>query len=479
VAGRSVLMMRAPLLCVLLLALPARAVARPLEVKAVPERVVLGRDLVVLVRVAVPPGAPPLRAAASSGRLRAQPPSPQGEAVFSWTPPDIRYPLLAVLAFWVEPADGGPPDLTTLSVPLVGRTVLDVATNTRGAQVVVQVADANFGPFPTDRRGRAHVPVEVPPGVREARVLATSKRQRSVRTIPLDVPPEQPLLALLSPPTLPPGGTGWLVTRGTEPVPGAALRLKPRGLRLEERTPGVFHVQVEPGVESVAVEMARVDGTASARVEARVAPPPPVQPPPPLVVPLVWNVPPPTRPVKPPPPPTPPPSTSRASALALHLLAGGFRAGGDNTGPQAALGLGARLPGLGGRVWLEGEVDLSRSTSHLSVESLGTLDARVFALPVLLAVRGRAFELGRLSLEGRLGGGAVYYDHRATGTFFDTPSEQRGWTSMGFIAVQAAWKWGVISPLVELRGALSQVSTPRVEARFGGLSACVGVRLTP
>ncbi|MBM7116507.1 hypothetical protein [Archangium primigenium] len=473
--------MRAPLLY-LLLALPTLAVAEPFQVTAVPRQVVLGRDAVVVVRVPRPPGMPVLRAAASSGHLAPLASSPPGEAAYAWTPPDIRYPLLAVLAFWVD-RPGLPPEPTFLHIPLLGRTTLNVDTRGGpGTQVVVRVGEKDFGPLPTDRRGRAQVPVEVPPGVREAIVLATSKRQKLRRTIPLAVPPAQPLIALLSPLPLREDADGWLVTLGDGPVPGAALHLRVDGAAIEEEGPGVFRLRPVPGAREIHVEARRTDGTASAQVSgpvepAPVEPPAPPEPPAPLApleVPLVWAPPPPRA--RPAPPPAPRP---RAPVWAVQVLGGVFVAGGDNQGPQASLALGVRLPGLGERVFLEAEAGWRQATTHFTLEGLGTVDARVRALPLGVSARIRVLELGRLSLHGRVGGGAVSYTHQATGSFFDTPLAQRGWTSLGFVAVQAAWRLGWVSPVVELQGARALASTPLVEARFGGVSASVGVRFSP
>src|SRR4051812_38937976 len=242
--------MRAPLLLLLLLlAVPLRAAAAPFAVTATPSQVVLGQDHAVLVQVKVPRGTPPLRTAASTGSLVPLPATAQGEYAYRWIPPDIRYPLLAVLAFWVD-APEGPPEVTTVHIPLLGRTTLDVATDVgAGAKVVVQVAGMRFGPVKTNRKGRAQVQVEVPPGVHEASVLATARRRQTHRTARLDVPPERPLLALVSPDTLPVEGAGWLVVLGEEPVPGPELNLQVQGGSAEEQaqSPGVFRVRPEPG----------------------------------------------------------------------------------------------------------------------------------------------------------------------------------------------------------------------------------------
>ncbi|MFP2908954.1 hypothetical protein ACLESD_28715, partial [Pyxidicoccus sp. 3LFB2] len=170
---RFVRMRPLPLL-LLLLAAPLTLAAPPgVTVSWTPERVVLGQDSRVALEVRVPAGSGPVRGAASSGTLT-HPRVEGGEVrVFEWTPPPVRHPLVAVLAFWVE--DGQPPassgsEVGIVRIPLLGKTQLDVSTDA-GASVVVEVDGRRFGPVTADDRGRARVPVEVPPGVRSASVL--------------------------------------------------------------------------------------------------------------------------------------------------------------------------------------------------------------------------------------------------------------------------------------------------------------------
>jgi hypothetical protein len=465
--------MRAPLVSLLLLLAlpPLEAAAAPFPVTATPTQVVLGRDTAVLVQVKVPRGAPPLRAASSTGSLQPLPPTARGEYAYRWIVPDIRYPLLAVLAFWVDPPEG-PPEVTTLHVPLLGRTEVNVDTDAgAGAEVVVQVADARFGPVRTNRKGNAKVPVEVPPGVREATVLATAKGQQTRRSAPLDVPPERPLLALISPTVLPPDGSGWLVVLGEQPVPGSELEVRVQGGSTAEQSPGVFRVTLEPGATAVVVDAHRKDGIGAARVTSSVE------------APIVAHVPPPRSPeVEPPPAVVSPPSSLDWKAylswryLSVHLLAGGFLAGGDNRGPLAALGLGYRLPPLGGRFALEAETGLRQSMTQPTVEPLGPLDSRVLALPLLLSARGLVYERGPLSLHGRAGAGVMFYEQRASSSFFKEPRIQRGQTFMGFLAAQAAWRFGAVSALFELRASYAAAQASEIDAQLGGLSASMGVR---
>ncbi|REG22519.1 hypothetical protein ATI61_11949 [Archangium gephyra] len=463
--------MRAPVLPLLLmLALPLVVEAAPFPATATPTQVVLGRDKAVVVQVKVPRGTPPLRAVASTGNLMPLPATARGVYSYRWIPPDIRYPLLAVLAFWVDAAEG-PPEVTTVRIPLLGRTELDVATDVgAGAQVVVQVADMRFGPVTTNRKGRAQVPVEVPPGVREAIVFATAKGQQTRRTTPLDVPPERPLVAVLSPDVFPVDGTGWLTLLGEELVPRAEVELQVQGGAVEEQGPGVYRVKPEAGARAVVVDAHLKDRTGAARVMA------------PVAAPIVAVVPPPEPSVVAPPAVTPAPSVDWSQYLSwrflsLHLMAGGFFAGGDNRGPLVSAGLGYRLPPLGGRLALEVEGGLRQVMSQPRLGAEGpVLNSRVVGLPLLGSVRVLAFERGPLSLHGRAGAGILYYDQRVTSTSFDEPLIQQGSTFMGFLAAQAAWRLGAVSALLELRGSYASAQAQQIDAQLGGLSASLGVR---
>jgi hypothetical protein len=463
--------MRALLLLPLLFVLsPSRATAAPFPATASPAQVVLGRDKVVLVQVKVPRGTPPLRAMASSGSLQPLPTTARGVFSYRWVPPDIRYPLLAVLAFWVDSPEG-PPEVTTVHIPLLGRTNVDVAADVgAGVEVMVQIAELRFGPVRTNRKGRVQVPVEVPPGVREAHVLATVQGQRIQRTVPLDVPPERPLLALLSPDVIPPNGTGWLTLLGEGPAPSAQVEVQAQGGRLEAhaRAPGVFRVTPEPKANALVVDARWKDGTGAARIMA------------PVSAPIVANF---FEPQAAPQPSSPtqvaglgPLLTFDRHALSFHLLGGGFFAGGGNLGPLVSLGAGYRLPPLEGRLAVEAELGLRQSATQIRYEPLGTMDSRVVALPLLLSARYMAFERGPFSLHARAGAGVMTYSHQMRSPFFPDPQRQSGVSFMGFLAAQAAWRVGVVSALFELRGSYAAARATQIEAQLGGLSASVGVR---
>lgn len=224
---RSVSMRPLPLF-LLLLAAPVWAAPPGVTVSWTPERVVLGQDSQVTVEVRVPPGSGPVRGAASSGAFSQQRVEGGEVRAFQWTPPPVRHPLVAVLAFWLEGGAELPPEWAVVRIPLLGKTQLDVTTDAE-ASVVVEVAGRRFGPVQADERSRARVPVEVPPGVRSATVLATRDTLRTRAVIPLDAPEDAPLVAALTPSPLPEEAGGWLLVAGEEGLGPEELEVSAEG----------------------------------------------------------------------------------------------------------------------------------------------------------------------------------------------------------------------------------------------------------
>ncbi|NBD11236.1 hypothetical protein [Corallococcus silvisoli] len=471
--------MRPPLLFAVSLLLLGAAVARaePPEVEATPGRVVLGRDAQVQVRVRVPDGAGPVRAAASSGTWSATRLEGGAERVFLWTPPKVRYPLWAVLVFWVE----GPraPELTTVRLPLLGRTTLDVST-APGAEVVVAVGEARFGPVKADARGRAQVPVEVPPDAREARVLATRGTLTTDRRAPLEVPSEHPLVAALTPEPLPSDRGGWLIVAGPEgPVRSSDLAVTAKGATLtgmpsSERPLFTVKPHANATEVSVAVRWRDAADVDAVRLRAGVLPGEPRAPEP--------------VEVKAPASPAPLPATARSHGVgertSLFLLGGAAFASGANRGPLLGLGVAVPLPVWNERLAVEAEVGLR----HAKLDGQqGTTDvhSRVWGLPVLLSARVTLFHQRSFRLDGRAGGGVLAFRHRlstgasATGAVFSDVVDERRVGAMGFLAAQGAYDLGRWSVLTELRAALAPVNTDSVRAELGGVSVSAGLRFIP
>ena len=49
----------------------------------------------------------------------------------------------------------------------------------------------------------------------------------------------------------------------------------------------------------------------------------------------------------------------------------------------------------------------------------------------------------------------------------------------GFLALQGAYRLGPVALLLETRGSLQPATTPRLDARLGGLTFSLGVRYLP
>ncbi|MBN1205034.1 MAG: hypothetical protein JXB05_08945 [Myxococcaceae bacterium] len=438
------------------LALPEIAAAAPPQVRAKPERVLLGQDTAVELRVQVPEGAGPVRAAASTGSFAQEVVEGGEERAFRWAPPDIKYPLMAILVFWEE-VPGSPPELAVVRIPLVGRTMLPITTDP-GAEVVIEISEARFGPVKADRRGRAKVPVEVPPGVKDARVLATRGELKTDRVVPLEVPVHRPLLAVLSPDPLPRAG-GWLVVVGEERLKASELELSADGARLEVQQGALVRYRVSPQADakSVSVEVRRRKAKDTARAQAPVSSQD--QAPPPISS-------------------APAPASAVQGALALHLLAGGFFAGGANQGPAVALGASFPLPLWSGRLAAEVEVGLRRAALDARIDGYGVLHSRVLAGPVLASARLTLLERSAFAIYGRVGAGILPFQHEVSSDF-QPGFDERKLGGMAFLAAQGAWRLGRLSLLMELRGEYGPARTARLDAQLGGAGASLGLRYEP
>ncbi|WP_224363082.1 hypothetical protein [Hyalangium versicolor] len=440
------------------LALPGAASAATPEVRATPARVVLGQDTAVEVEVHLPEGSGPVHAVASSGSFAQA--EVEGGALrkFQWTPPDVRYPLMAVLVFWVS-GPQGTPESAVLRIPLLGRTTLPVTTDP-GAEVVMDIAGARFGPVKADRRGRAQVPVEVPPGMKEAHVLATRGSLQTDRVVKLDVPSHRPLAALLTPDPLPHSG-GWLVVAGEESLSAEQLQLTAEGASLEPLPGGPLLYRVKPTAkaQTVSVEARRREGRDTVQVQAAVqAEAPPAQ--------IVAVAPPPPSPV------------AEPHKLAVHLLAGGFFAGGANRGPTVALGASYPLPFWQERIAAELEVGFRRASLSATIEGYGTLRSRVLAGPLLASARVTLLQRSALSLYGRAGAGVLPFQHDVSSDFQQAFDESK-LGAMAFLSAQGAYRLGRVSLLLEFRGEYGPAQTSRLSAQLGGAGASLGVRYVP
>jgi hypothetical protein len=121
--------------------------------------------------------------------------------------PETAFPQVALVAVWRE--TGPDADIRFFRIPLHGRTTVPVRARS-GARVTVRVGDATFGPT-TARRGRARVPIVVPPGVEEVTVTSERGDQRSQARVAAGVPPYNRLTLALTPYKIPSDGDSHAV----------------------------------------------------------------------------------------------------------------------------------------------------------------------------------------------------------------------------------------------------------------------------
>ncbi|QSQ15540.1 hypothetical protein [Myxococcus landrumensis] len=427
----------------------------PLKVVASPARVILGRDSAVSLQVRVPSGTGPVRAAASSGRFTQERLDEGSVRVFRWTPPSVRHPLMAVFVFWVE-TNEGPPEATVFRLPLLGHTTLDVAT-APGASVEVWLGEARFGPVQANARGKARVPLEVPPGINAARVLATRGSLRTDAATPLDVPRTSPRVAVFSPSPLPSKG-GWLLVAGDVPLDVERVKPSVDGATLGDGTGrelARFRVVPKPEATTVTARV-RGEGAEEARTQATVL-----------------------QDSSPRPPVPPAEEDSRASwRPALHLLLGGTFARGENSGPSGAMGASVTTPWWEGRLAAELELGLRGASFRGPVGTLGEVRSQLLAVPVLASVRAELFDAAAFTLHIRAGGGVAPFRHHLRSDFQAEVKESK-LSGMAFMAIQGAYRFGRWSALGEVRGAWAPARTPLVDAQLGGVATLLGMRFEP
>lgn len=173
--------------------------------------VVLGRTESVGVTLAVeePPAAAdrPLRVSVNVGTFSEVTRTDPGRYRSIYTPPKTLHPQVALVAVWRETGAEAP--IEFLRVPLYGSMTVPVTARPH-VEVKVEVAIDSFGPVITDAKGRAQVPILVPPGVFEATVAAKEKDGALVRRpVRLKVPPYNRLTAALVPHAVVADGNAW------------------------------------------------------------------------------------------------------------------------------------------------------------------------------------------------------------------------------------------------------------------------------
>jgi hypothetical protein len=358
--------------------------------------------------------------------------------------------MTALLLIWFEET-GGPPQLTAVRIALRGRTELQIDTEP-GANVKVEVGGVSFGPRRADNRGKALIPIEVPPGIRTAQVVAQSDKRITTRLVSLDIPPANPLIAAISPEVLFDGDIAWLIAMHSGASEGANLEAEVRGghaervLALPEGA--MYRITPAPSARHLAATV-RLRGRPEARATATAEISSQTRP----------------RSI----------ASVRNRRIATSAMLGGFYAGGANGGLALAIDGSYRLPHFGERLSLDLEIGFRSAGLSTPVPNLGRLDSTLSALLIELAARVSLLERGRWTVQGRLGGGVAPFWVSARSDF-QAPFTQRGLAREGFAAAQLGYRLGELELLAELRASLAPAKSSAVDARLGGLLLAAGAR---
>lgn len=212
-----------------------------------PSKIVLGSDDSAQISLR-DPGDVPLRFYVNVGSL-SEPASADGELLLTYTPPTTGFPQVAV----VVAATDDQSVFDWIQIPLHGQPSIAIETEPR-ATAIVRVGDDEFGPVKTDRKGRARIALEVPPGVDEVLIVTEDKHGNSRETVrALGVPEVNRLVAVC-----PRGGDELLLfavdNRG-EPLDDASFALDVAIGALETPQPrarGVYAARFVVGAGEVA-----------------------------------------------------------------------------------------------------------------------------------------------------------------------------------------------------------------------------------
>ena len=427
-----------PMRCAALLTLvTAQLAGAAPRVMAEPQAVVLGRDRSVALRVSGTEGAR-LYSACNVGRL-VEERADGGTRIFRWTPPDTRFPSVAVLLFWTPRPQA--PEATVLSIALSGQTTLQMETEPSAA-VQVQVGGMTFGPVAADERGRVRVPIQVPPGVREALVIATAQTRQITRTVALETPPARAWLVAVAPEPLPAEG-GWMVVAHGGQLRSEAVQVRATGASVQRTASAPNPIAFRLVPDAAREQPAALEISAPGHEPHH------------LIVPISNG------------------QSARFGWMWANALGGGFSGGGANAGPAVELAAGYRLPSLFGAFAAELVLGLREAAFGRDVPSIGRVDSRLVAFPVDGALRYRAFQLGAWAMDLRAGAGIAPFVHTVSGWYQQTFGE-RGIGFDGFGSAQGRYRIGRWELALELRGAFTTARTPRLEARPGGFMAMAG-----
>lgn len=375
-------------------------------------------------------------------------PSPNG-AGLTYTPPEKHFPQVAIVG-GVDPSNER---AIVHLIRLIGSPTIEVDSEPN-VNVSVEILGTTFGPQPTDPRGNALVPIDVPPGVDSVTTFAKDAYGNITRDeLPLNAPGFPRVLALCS--QQEPHLYVVEITRSGDPVEKPSFSTRSPGLTAATPVavaPGIFRVAftqaptTPPGSYSVETQL---EGTSSA-CTLNFAPPPE-----PLKFVLSGEL----LPVS--------PDRSWRIGATLGWLTNGHRISGPWVSARVSRSITDALGGL--RV--EAELGYSQSNADLRTTDGQRLDLTVQTLPVTAGVR-YVLDWGTFHPSIALHGGAALTRASVAGTLVSTAES---FTTPWVDASVAAWWWlGRHELVLELGYAHSKQNTGPFVGNVGGFKVVAG-----
>jgi len=162
-----------------------------LSVKLTPARALAasGEPVLLDVTADAPPGAR-LTATTNAGALGAPRATGPNRFRLAFTPPQERYPRVALIRLELDRGGGAPPESTWVPLPVDGSETLTLESTKPRAKVEVTIGERTFGPVLAGAKGEVEIKVVVPPGIDSARVRSVDRLgNQKVKTVDLQPPP--------------------------------------------------------------------------------------------------------------------------------------------------------------------------------------------------------------------------------------------------------------------------------------------------
>ena len=387
---------------------PARGGAFPIEVD--PAALVLGSDGEAAIEIRVAPDSGPLKLFAALGSITEPELAEPGVYRATYTPPDQFMPQLDFVA--AAALVGGRLVWAYAAIPLVGQGEAKIKTR-KYANAVIYIRDKLYGPVKANRKGKAKIQVQVPPGTFHG-------FDGEGQEVDLHVPLTQRTAIFAA--------TGEVDMNDPRPVLLAGVAVGADGGPCEDCED--LEIWASSGrVEDVEL---RDDGTftasfvaaegSSGTVDISAGPKGDSHPATTIAIEVI-----PKKEEAPPPPPPPPPPPLEVPWLNSALKLGYATNFGSLSSFAANLDLGVRLPVLDGRLGLGAELGFALAVSRASASVAGTefqLSSYTWVVPMAGTLWFRQPLTPKLGLLISAQGAGVLLDNKLERTGGNTEHER-------------------------------------------------------